>query len=351
MASHAVTLIPGDGIGPEVMGAARQVLDATGVGIAWEVHPLGGDDPLPSATLDSLRRTRVGLKGPVTTVRGGGPSPNVGIRRALDLYAQARPSRSWPGVPAVHHDVDLVVVRETTEDLYRGIQFAPGDADTLELLGWLRQQGIEVDDSSGLAVKPISARASRRAIAVALGLAARRRGRLTVVHKATVMRTTDGVFLETALEMARDHGDIEVDECAIDLMAARMARDPSGLDVLVMPNMYGDILSDLGAGITGGVGLTPGANIGDGIAVFEPAHGSAPRHAGMNRVDPIAAVLCGAMLLEHLGEHEAAARVVAAVGRLLAEGRTTTYDLRPPGDPGAATTTQVADALASLVSG
>jgi len=353
--THRVTLIPGDGIGPELIDAWRRVLEASGVHLDWDVQLLGepaldagAPDAVPPETLASIRRNRVALKGPVTTRRDGRfRSPNIGLRRALDLYVQVRPVRSLPGAAARFSDVDVVVIRETTEDLYAGIEYRSGSADADDLAAWLADRGAVVGAGSGLSIKGTSPGAVRRAMQFAIEWAREHgRRRVTVVHKATVMRATDGLFLETATEVAREQSGIEVDDGLVDDVAMRLVRDPHQFDVLVTSNLYGDILSDLAAGMVASPGIVPGANYGPDAAVFEAAHGSAPKHAGHDRVNPIATILSGVLMLRHLGEDDAASRIERAVFDVVADGRSVTYDLKAdPGDPGAVGTRALADAV------
>jgi isocitrate dehydrogenase (NAD+) len=337
-----VTLFPGDGVGPEVVDAACEVIAAAGVDVTWDVHEVGppaierGDDPLPERALASVRATRVALKGPVSTPIGktGFRSVNVGLRRALGLYAQARPCRSRPGVPTPFTDVDLVVIRETTEDLYAGVEFPAGTAGAAEVVAAAARHGRgALPADAGLSIKFVTEAASRRIVRFAIDYA-RRHGRhkITVVHKATVMRATDGIFLEVARELAAEACDLEFEEQQVDNACGQLVRRPGSFDVLVMGIHYGDVVSDLAAGLVGGVGVVPGVNVGPDAVMFEPAHGTVLRHAGHDRADPTAAILCGAMLLDHLGEHDAAARIERAVGRVVADGACVTYDLRAASD-------------------
>jgi isocitrate dehydrogenase (NAD+) len=352
---HRVTLIPGDGIGPEVIDAGRRVLEASGVHLDWDVQLLGqpaldagAPDAVPPETLVSIRRNRVALKGPVTTRADSGfRSPNIGLRRALDLYVQVRPVRSLPGAAASFSDVDVVVIRETTEDLYAGIEYRSGSREADDLAAWLAERGAALGAGSGLSIKGISPGAVRRAMQFAIDWARRHgRRRVTVVHKATVMRATDGLFLEIAIDVGRDQSGVDVDDGLVDEVAMRLVRRPDLFDVLATSNLYGDILSDLAAGLVGGPGIVPGANYGPDAAVFEAAHGSAPRHAGCDRANPIATILSGALMLRHLGEEEAASRVDRAVADVVADGRSVTYDLKAePGDPSAVGTRALADAV------
>jgi isocitrate dehydrogenase (NAD+) len=351
--AHRVTLIPGDGIGPEVASAARTVLDAADVGIEWVEQPAGASalEPygalLPQRTLDSIRDTRVAIKGPITTPVGTGfRSVNVALRQELDLFAAVRPARSLPGVTVRHEGVDLVVVRENTEDLYRGIEFERGTPEAAALREELRHlAGFEVREDAGLTVKPISVTGTRRIVSFAFEYArTHHRRAITVGHKANIMRYSDGLFLKTATQESVGHEGIGFDAIAIDQLSMRLAREPQSFDVLLLPNLYGDILSDLCAGLVGGLGLIPGANIGWEYAVFEPVHGSAPDIAGRGLANPIAMILSGAMLLRHVGEVEAAVGVEGAVDAVLREGAIRTRDLG-----GGASTQEVAAAIAAAI--
>jgi isocitrate dehydrogenase (NAD+) len=350
---HDVTLIPGDGIGPEVTAAARLVLEAADAGIRWVERGAGSTalaehgDLLPRETLDAIRETRIALKGPITTPVGSGfRSINVALRQELDLFAAVRPARSLPGVPTRHGSVDLVVIRENTEDLYRGIEFAARSPESEALREELRTlAGFEIRPDAGVTVKPISVAGTRRIVRFAFEHAkANRRSRVTVGHKAGIMPTSDGLFLRTAREDTIDRGDVELEDLEIDHLTERLVRDPARFDVLLLPNLYGDILSDLCAGLVGGLGLIPGANIGWEYAVFEPVHGSAPDIAGRGLADPIAMILSGAMMLRHLAERSAAERVERAVDEVLVEGRVRTTDLG-----GSSSTMEVAEAIAGRV--
>jgi isocitrate dehydrogenase (NAD+) len=350
--AHVVTLIPGDGIGPEVSEATRRVMDATGVRLEWAVEEAGAvtlareGTPLPDRILDSIRRTRVALKGPITTPVGRGfRSVNVALRHELDLFAAVRPSRSLPGVPTRHPDVDLVVIRENTEDLYAGIEFERGAPETEELRRKLEELGYEIRKDAGVTVKPISVTGARRIVRFAFEFA-RTHGRasITLGHKANIMLFSDGLFLRIFLEEAAENRDVDAAEMHIDHLSMRLTRSPGDFDLLLLPNLYGDILSDLVAGLVGGLGLAPGANLGWEYAVFEPVHGSAPDIAGTGRANPVAMILSGAMMLRHLGEGTAARSVEAAVDRVLSDERVRTPDLG-----GTASTDDVAEAVAHAV--
>jgi isocitrate dehydrogenase (NAD+) len=355
MGQHTITLIPGDGVGPEVSDAARRVIDATGVDIEWEVHDAGlgvvekYGDPLPPHVLESIRRNRIAIKGPLTTPVGKGMrSVNVALRRELDLYALVRPCRWYPGVRSRYEDIDLVIVRENTEDLYAGIEFAEGEPNTLELIDTIsRLSGRSIRTDSGISIKPISIWGTQRVFRFAFRWAIdNNRRKVTAVHKANIMKHTDGLWLRVAGEVAKEFPDVEFEDRIVDNMAMQLVQKPELYDVMVMPNLYGDILSDLCAGLVGGLGLAPGANTGDEIAVFEATHGSAPKYAGQNKANPMAMMLSGVLMLRHVGEDDAAARLEGAVAAVIAGGRQVTYDMKPDrDDPTAVGTSQVADAV------
>jgi len=351
MAKHRVALIPGDGIGPEVAEATRLVLDAADVGIAWLERSAGEGALethgalLPDETLDAIRDCRVAIKGPITTPVGTGfRSVNVALRLGLDLFAAVRPARSLPGVRTRFEDVDLVVVRENTEDLYQGIEFERGSEQAAALRKELRDiAGADIREDAGVTLKPISVTGAHRIVRFAFEYArSHRRKRVTVGHKANVMRFSDGIFLQAAVEEANDFADIPWDEIQIDHLSSRLARKPEEFDVLLLPNLYGDIISDLCAGLVGGLGLIPGANIGWEYAVFEPVHGSAPDIAGQQKANPVAMILSGALLLRHLGEIEAAENVEWGVDETLRKG-----EIRTPDLGGTATTMAFAEAIAA----
>ena len=350
---HRITLIPGDGIGPEVSSAARLVLDAAVPDIGWVERTAGAaalaehGDLLPEETLESIRASRVALKGPITTPVGSGfRSINVALRQGLDLFAAVRPARSLPGVTTRHERVDLVVIRENTEDLYQGIEFAAGSPQADALREELRSlAGLEIEPDAGVTVKPISVAGTRRIVRFAFEYAkVNRRTRITLGHKAGIMPTSDGLFLRTARDEDIDRGGVSFEDVQIDHLTARLVRDPGRFDVLLLPNLYGDILSDLCAGLVGGLGLIPGANIGWEYAVFEPVHGSAPDIAGRGLANPIAMILSGAMMLRHLGELAAAIAVEGAVDTVLARGEVRTPDLG-----GSSSTMDVAEAVAGAL--
>jgi isocitrate dehydrogenase (NAD+) len=333
---HSVTLIPGDGTGPELVDAARRVLEATGVGFAWETQEAGADvmdkygTPLPEGVLESVRRTGVALKGPITTPVGTGfRSVNVAIRKRLDLYVNLRPARFMEGVRGPYSGVDIVVVRENTEGLYAGIEHEviPGEAAE--------------------SIRVITRRGSERVVKFAFEYArAHGRRKVTAVHKANILKMTDGLFLSVAREVAQQYPGIEFEDRIVDNMCMQLVQRPQEYDVLVTTNLFGDIVSDLCSGLVGGLGVAPGANIGDDLAVFEPVHGSAPKYAGKNRVNPVATILSGALMLRHLGEDEAASRVERAVADVVADGKSVTYDLKPSRDDATAVgTREMADAI------
>jgi isocitrate dehydrogenase (NAD+) len=352
---HLVTLVPGDGIGPEVSEATRRVLDATGVGIEWDVEEAGSavlereGTTLPDRVLEQIRRSRVALKGPITTPVGSGfRSVNVALRHELDLFAAVRPSRSLPGVPTRYADVDLVVIRENTEDLYQGIEFERASPEASALRDEIRRlAGTEIREDAGVTVKPISVTGAQRIVRFAFEYArANGRRKITLGHKANIMMFSDGLFLRIGREEAEQHRDVIFEEMQIDQLSMRLTREPETFDVLLLPNLYGDILSDLCAGLVGGLGLASGANLGWEYAVFEPVHGSAPDIAGKGLANPLAMIRSGAMLLRHLGEHDAATAVERAVDDVLERGAVRTADLG-----GTSTTSEVADAVIQAVVG
>jgi len=354
---HRVTFIPGDGIGPEVAEATRRVLEATGVKFQWDTVIIGSQaqdkfgTPLPESALQSIRKNKVAIKGPVTTPIGTGfRSVNVALRKTLDLYACLRPCKIYPGINTPFKDLDIVVVRENTEDLYAGIEFARGDSETKQLLDLAHDAtGEEIRKDSAVSLKIISQTASRRIVKFAFEYA-RQNGRkkVTAVHKANILKFSDGLFLDTAREVAKEYNDLEFSDTLVDATCMELVRKPHIFDVLVLPNLYGDIISDLCAGLVGGMGVAPGANIGDEVAIFEPTHGSAPKYAGQNKTNPMATMLSGAMMLRHLGEKDSADKLESAIAEVIAEGRNVTYDLKL--DPATAVgTSQVADAVIEML--
>ena len=360
MARHAVTLIPGDGVGPEITDATVRVLEATGVEFDWDVQQAGENvmaeygTPLPQHVLDSIRRHRVALKGPITTPVGTGfRSVNVALRQELELYACVRPIKAYPGARNLRDDLDFVIIRENSEDIYIGIEFEKGTPEcrqVLEEVSTLSRKRIRPD--SGLSIKPISVSGSERIVQYAFDYA-RQYGRkkVTIVHKANIMKHTDGLFLAVGRQVAERNADIEFEDRIVDNMCMQLVLRPSEYDVLVCPNLYGDIVSDLGAGMIGGLGLAPGANIGTDGAVFEPTHGSAPKYTGQNKVNPMALMLSAVLMLRHLKETAAADAVETAIADVIREGRSLTYDMKASrNDPTAVGTRQVADALVERLS-
>ena len=335
--AHEVVLIPGDGIGPEITEAMRRVVDASGVDIAWKTVDAGAGvmdeygTPLPQHVLDAVRETKVAIKGPITTPVGTGfRSVNVALRREFDLYSCVRPCLSMPGDGSRYTDIDLVIVRENTEDLYAGIEFAQGAPEVSELAELVKRSGQNpFREDSAISVKPISVTGSRRIVEYAFEYARRcGRHKVTAVHKANIMKETDGLFLRVAREVAERYPDIEFDNKIVDATCMGLVQNPYDFDVLVLPNLYGDIVSDLAAGLVGGLGMAPGANIGRDIAIFEATHGSAPDIAGQDIANPTAEILSACMMLNHLGEQEAAERIRAAVRATLAAGESVTGDVR-----------------------
>jgi isocitrate dehydrogenase (NAD+) len=359
--TYRITLIPGDGTGPEIVAATRRAIEATGVPIEWDVQDIGlpaiqkHGDPFPKSALDSIRRNRIGLKGPLTTELGTGMrSVNVALRKEFDLYANLRPAKTYPGVQAPMGNVDLVVVRENIEDLYAGIEFDVGAANTAVVRKAIEEAAhAKIREDAAIAIKYISIMGSRRIVKFAFDYArANHRRKVTAVHKANIMKFADGLFLRVAREVAQEYSDIEFEDRIVDNMCMQLVQKPELYDVLVLPNLYGDILSDLGAGLIGGLGLAPGANVGDEIAVFEATHGSAPSYAGQNKMNPMAMFLSGVMMLRHLKEIEAAERLEGAVAAVIAEGKSVTYDMKEDrNDPTAVGTSQVADGVIEKLAG
>ena len=352
---YTVTLVPGDGTGPELTEATRRVLEATGVAFAWDVRHAGVDvmeeagTPLPPETLESIKRNGVALKGPITTPIGTGfRSVNVALRHELGLYACVRPCKSYPGVRSRYEAVDVVVVRENTEDLYAGIEFESGTDDAHAVIDFLNaRQPKRISDSAGISIKPLSPEGSERIIRFAFEYArANGRKRVSCITKANIMKHTDGLFLAVFRDVAPEYPEIEPWETLVDALCMGLVQRPEEFDVLVLPNLYGDIISDLTAGLVGGLGVAPGANIGTEAAVFEATHGSAPKYKGQNRVNPTAMILSGKLMLEHIGERDAAQRLEEAVAAVIAEGDRVTYDLKPTrDDPTAVGTSEYADAI------
>jgi len=348
---YKITLIPGDGVGPEIVDVARRCIDATGIKIDWEKVEAGAEvmdrynTPLPEHVIESIKRNRIALKGPITTPVGKGfRSVNVQLRKVLDLYACVRPCKYYPGVNSRYKDIDIVVVRENTEGLYAGIEFANGEKSTEEFIKILKRDfKIEIKPESGISLKPISREASRRIVRFAFEYARKnKRRKVTAVHKANIMKYSDGLFLEVARSVAQEYTDIEFEDRIVDNMCMQLVQKPQLYDVLVLPNLYGDIISDLCAGLVGGLGVAPGVNIGNGVAVFEPTHGSAPKYKGMNKVNPTAVILSGVMMLRYLGEDLYAKRLEDATAEVIRENKDVTYDLG--GDRG---TSEMGEAIIS----
>jgi isocitrate dehydrogenase (NAD+) len=353
--AYNITLIPGDGVGPEITGATRRVLEATGMKFNWELAYAGAavmekqGTPLPDSVLESIRKNRVALKGPVTTPVGTGfRSVNVALRKSLDLYACVRPCKTYPGVPSPYKNVDIVIIRENTEDLYAGVEFEKGTGETRELIDFINsRKGNVIKNDSGLSIKMITESGTRRIVKYAFEYARKYgRKRVTATHKANIMKYSDGLFLAVARDVASKYPDIEFQDAHIDNLCMQLVKRPQEYDVIVAPNLYGDIISDLGAGLVGGLGLAPGANIGENIAIFEPTPGSAPKYTGQNRVNPMAMMLSGVLMLSHIGETKAADNIEKAIAAVIAEGKSVTYDMKSRrDDPSAAGTSQVADAV------
>ena len=349
--AYRITLIPGDGIGPELVEAGRRVLEATGIAFDWDLQDAGTEimekegTPLPQRVIDSIRENKVALKGPITTPIGTGfRSVNVALRHELDLYSCLRPCKSYQGVRSRYENIDLVVVRENTEDLYAGVEFDSLSPEAREIIA---KSGGKINPEAAISIKPISPANSRRIAKFAFDYAvANNRKKVTAVAKANIMKFTDGLFFRVAREVAQEYPGIEYDERLVDNMCMQLVQKPENYDVLLLPNLYGDIVSDVCAGLVGGLGLAPGANIGEDVALFEPTHGSAPKYKGLNRANPIAFILSGVMMLRHLGENEAADRVETAIADVIAEGKNVTYDLKADrNDPTAVGTQEMADAI------
>ena len=353
--SYRVTFIPGDGVGPELSEATRRVLEATGVEFDWDWQEAGADvidkygTPLPDQVLESIQANKVAIKGPLTTPVGTGfRSVNVALRKELDLFACLRPCKSYEGIPGAVPGVDIVVVRENHEDLYAGIEFEEGSEDALKVIEFLNGiQSKQIRPDSGISIKPISIYGTERIVKFAFDYA-RANGRKTVtaVHKSNIMKFSDGLFLRTAEEVGERYDDVTFEERIVDNMCMQLVKRPEEYDTLVLPNLYGDIVSDLCAGLVGGLGVAPGANIGDEVAVFEATHGSAPKYKGQNKVNPMALMLSGIMMLRHLNETKAADALESALAAVVKKGEKVTYDLKPDrNDPTAVGTSDVADAI------
>ena len=354
--AHKVTLIPGDGTGPELVEATRRVLEATGVEFDWDEHPAGEDvyneegTPFPDRTLDSIKANGVGIKGPTTTPVGSGfRSVNVLLRKELDLYSCIRPCKAYEGVRTRFPETDIVIVRENTEDLYAGIEFEKDSDGAEKLRAFVKEldDSADIREHSGISIKPISVFGSERIVRSAFDYATENgRKKVTAAHKANIMKFSDGLFLEVARKVAEDYPDIEFEDRIIDNLCNQLVSRPEEYDVIVLPNLYGDIVSDLGAGLIGGLGLAPGANIGTEAAMFEATHGSAPKYKGQNKVNPTALMLSGVLMLQHLDERDAADRMEQAIAEVIRKGEKVTYDLKPNrDDPSAVGTSEFADAV------
>ncbi len=351
---YKITLLPGDGIGPEITEATKKVLQATGLQFEWDVHIIGQQaqdkwgTPLPDSVLDSIRKNRIALKGPVTTPIGSGfRSVNVALRKSLDLYACLRPCKTYTGAPTPFQNVDIVIIRENTEDLYIGIEFAKGSNEANQLSELVEKtSGEKLRTDTGISLKVISETASRRIVKFAFEYArVNNRKKVTAAHKANILKFSDGLFLAIAREISKDYPEIEFEDTVIDALCMRLVRNPQQYDVIVLPNLYGDIVSDLCAGLVGGLGVAPGANIGDNAAIFEPTHGSAPKYTGQNKVNPMAMMLSSVLMLRYLGEKEVADKLEKAIAEVIAEGKRVTYDLKTDRSQPAATTSEVAEAV------
>lgn len=352
---YRVTLIPGDGIGPEIADVTRKVIEATGVSIDWDVQPAGIDvmeregTPLPDRVLESVRKSDAAIKAPITTPVGTGfRSVNVALRRELDLYACLRPAKSYEGVRSRYQKIDLVIVRENTEDLYAGIEFQKGTRETRELIRQIEALSKrKIREDSGISIKPISVFGTERIVRFAFEYAKKyRRKKVTAVHKANIMKFSDGLFLEVAREIAKRYPDIAFEDRIVDNLSMQLVQNPEQFDLLVLPNLYGDIISDLCAGLVGGLGVAPGANLGEKYALFEAVHGSAPKYKGLNKVNPTALILSGVLMLRHLGEEKAAGRLENAVAQVIREGESVTYDLKADkNDPTAVGTREMGEAI------
>lgn len=352
---YKITLIPGDGTGPEITEAAVKVFEATGVPFEWDVQNAGEDvykeegNPLPDRVIESIRKNKVAIKGPVTTPVGTGfRSVNVTLRQILDLYSCVRPCKTYKGAKTRYDNIDLVIFRENTEDLYAGIEYQKDSEGAQAIIELVKKfSGITVRQDSGISIKPISVFGTERIVRAAFEYARKnKRRKVTSVHKANIMKFSDGLFLEVSREVAKKYPDIEFEDKIVDNMCMQLVQKPELYDILVLPNLYGDIVSDLAAGLIGGLGLAPGANIGSEYAVFEATHGSAPKYKGLNKVNPLGMILSGVMMLRHLGEISAAEKLDSAISSVIREGRDVTYDMKPtPDDPSAATTSKMADAI------
>ena len=356
---HSITLIPGDGIGPEITRAMVKVVEATGIDIKWDIVNAGAEvyekegTVLPESVINSLKKNRVGIKGPITTPVGVGfRSVNVAMRKLFNLYACVRPCKSYLGVKSRYSDIDLVIIRENTEDLYSGIEFEKGKVETEDLISFIKEKkDMEIRNDSGISIKPISMSASEDIIRFAFEYARKNnRKKVTGVHKANIMKYSDGLFLEVFKKIASEYDDIESEDRIIDNMCMQLVQKPELYDVMVLPNLYGDIISDLAAGLVGGLGVAPGGNIGKDIALFEPTHGSAPKYKGQNKVNPTAIMLSAVLMLKYIGEEEHADLLENAIAENIREGKYVTYDLKPDrNDPTAVGTDEFANVIAEKI--
>jgi isocitrate dehydrogenase (NAD+) len=356
---NSITLIPGDGIGPEITRAMVKVVEATGIDIKWDIVNAGAEvyekegTVLPESVINSLKKNRVGIKGPITTPVGVGfRSVNVAMRKLFNLYACVRPCKSYLGVKSRYSDIDLVIIRENTEDLYSGIEFEKGKVETEELISFIKEKkDLEIRSDSGISIKPISVSASEDIIRFAFEYARKNnRKKVTGVHKANIMKYSDGLFLEVFKKIASEYDDIESEDRIIDNMCMQLVQKPELYDVIVLPNLYGDIISDLAAGLVGGLGVAPGGNIGKDIALFEPTHGSAPKYKGQNKVNPTAIMLSAVLMLKYIGEEEHADLLENTIAENIREGKYVTYDLKPDrNDPTAVGTDEFANAIAEKI--
>jgi isocitrate dehydrogenase (NAD+) len=353
--TYTVTFIRGDGTGPELADATARVLEATGVAFEWDWQEAGADTyeqegtPLPDRVLESIKENKTAIKAPITTPVGSGfRSVNVALRKDLDLYCCLRPCRAYEGVRTRFPETDIVIVRENHEDLYAGIEFEEGSEEAARLRELIAEiSGKQIREDAGISIKPISIYGTQRIVRSAFEYARENnRRKVTIAHKANIMKFSDGLFLHTAQEVAKEYPDMESEDRIIDNLCNQLVSRPEEYDVVVLPNLYGDIVSDLGAGMIGGLGMAPGGNIGDEYAVFEATHGSAPKYKGLNKVNPMALMLSGVMMLRHLREHEAAQRMESAIAEVIREGESVTYDMKPTrDDPTAVGTSDVADAV------
>ena len=356
---HVITLIPGDGIGPEITEATVKAVEATGVNIEWDTVNAGAQvyrkegTVLPDRVIKSLKKNKVGIKGPITTPVGTGfRSVNVAMRKLFDLYACVRPCKNYQGVKSRYSNIDLVIIRENTEDLYAGIEFKKGEMETEELINFIKEKkDVQIRSDSGISIKPISVTGSENIVRFAFEYARKNnRKKVTGVHKANIMKYSDGLFLEVFKKVASEYDDIESEDRIVDNMCMQLVQKPELYDVLVLPNLYGDIVSDLAAGLVGGLGVAPGGNIGKDIALFEPTHGSAPKYKGQNKVNPTAMMLSAVLMLRHIEENNYADLLESAIAENIREGKYVTYDLKPHrDDPTAVGTSEFADAIVKKI--